>query len=174
MAVEEILIMSVKSKHDWLLSVFSYFWVLFFYCRKGRHHDIWYTLNVCTRHFASLPFIKCNTELFSFLLLSILRVHWNVYFPFIQNIQLHLFLYEVMVILCFELSQHISVFRLNMQYCQMNFNSVKIEKYTSISLSIHFFAFAINSFNNNLSSNCYVNNVVIDKKKRKNKERERD
>ena len=34
-----------------------------------------YIVNVCTRYFASLPFIKCNTELFSFPLLSILRVH---------------------------------------------------------------------------------------------------
>ena len=35
-----------------------------------------------------------------------------------------------------------------------------------------YFAFAINSFNNNLSWNCYGNNVVI-KKKWKNKEREK-
>ena len=60
------------------------------------------------RTFAILPFIKCNTELCSFLLHSILRVHWFVYFFFIQSIQQHLFLYEVMDI-CFELSQHISV-----------------------------------------------------------------
>ena len=59
-----------------------------------------YALNVCTRHFASSSFIKCNTELFSLLLFPILRVHWNVYLSFIQSIQLHLFLYEVMNICC--------------------------------------------------------------------------
>ena len=38
-----------------------------------------YLLNVCPRHCASLPFIKFKTELFSFLLFLILRVHWNVF-----------------------------------------------------------------------------------------------
>ena len=37
--------------------------------------------------------------------------------------------------ICFELSQHISVVRVN---CQMNFNSVNVEKYAYISVSIHF------------------------------------
>ena len=46
----------------------------------------------------------------------------------------------------------------------MNFNSVNVEKYAYI---YTFFAFAINSFNNNHSSNCYVNNGDIEKKKRK-------
>ena len=90
-----------------------------------------------TRHFASLPFIKCNTELFSLLLLSILRVYWNVYFSFIQSIQLRLFAYKVMDI-CFEISQHILVFRLNLQYCQMNFNSINLEKYVYRGVTKHF------------------------------------
>ena len=120
---------------------------------------------MCTKHFASLPFTKCNTELFSFLLLLILRVHRIVYFSFIQSIQLHLFLREIMDIY-FELSQHISVSTLNIQYCQMN-------SIVSTLRNMHtFFAFAINSFNKNLSSNCYVNNVVIEIKE-KNKQIEK-
>ena len=66
-----------------------------------------YILNGCTIHFASLVFIECKTELFSFMLLSILRVH---YFSFIQTIQLKFFLYEVIDIY-FESSQHISVLK---------------------------------------------------------------
>ena len=60
-----------------------------------------------------------------------------------------------------------------MQYCQMNFNTANVEKYAYISLSVYFFAFTINSFNNNLSSNCQVNNIVVEKKKEKKKKRKR-
>ena len=56
---------------------------------------------------------------------------------FLFYIQLHLFVYKVMDI-CFELYQHISVLTLNLQYCQMNFNSVNVEKYAYISGSINF------------------------------------
>ena len=46
--------------------------------------------------------------------------------------------------------------------------------YISVHKSIYtFFAFALNSYNNNLSSNCCINNVVIAKKKKKNQEREK-
>ena len=59
------------------------------------------------------------------------------YFFFIQSMQQHLFGCEVMEI-CFVLKL---LLKLNIEYCQMNFSSVYVEKY----------AFAINSFNNNLS-----------------------
>ena len=59
------------------------------------------------------------------------------FYAYPESIQLHLFLYEIMDI-CFELSQHFSVLLLNMQYCQMTFNSANVEKYLYRNVSIHF------------------------------------
>ena len=53
----------------------------------------------------------------------------------------------------------------------MNLNSVNVEKYAHISVSVHF-CFCINSFNNNLS-NCYIHNVIIEKNEKIRKERKR-
>ena len=52
----------------------------------------------------------------------------------------------------------------------MDFNTVNIEKYyVNIFCNIfETFFFAINSFSNNLYSNCYVNNVVIGKEEKLN------
>ena len=58
-----------------------------------------------------------------------------------------------------------------MQYCQMNFNSANVEKYAYISVSIHYFAFAINSSSVEITT--YVNNVIIEKKKKLTKRKER-
>ena len=60
---------------------------------------------------------------------------------------------------------------LNLQYCEMNFNSVNVETKCVHKSFDKFFAFAINSFNNNLSSNCYVNNVVIEKNEKREKKK---
>ena len=54
-----------------------------------------------------------------------------------------------------------------MQYCQMNFNGVNVAKIYVHKCFYIFFAFAINSYNNNIYSNYYVNNVVIEKNGKK-------